>query len=65
MHVYTLSGSSLTEKKSFQAGKEVVTAEYSPDGAMLAIGSGRSVLLFDSASYQVRSGCCLLGGNDR
>lgn len=51
--MYTLKGDSLTEKKAFQAGKEVVTAEYSPDGATLAIGSGRSVLLFDSASYQV------------
>ena len=60
--MYTLNGSSLTEKKSFQAGKEVVTAEYSPDGAMLAIGSGRSVLLFDSASYQVRPGCWLALG---
>lgn len=51
--MYTLKDDSLTEKKTFQAGKEVVTAEYSPDGATLAIGSGRSVLLFDSASYQV------------
>lgn len=51
--MYTLKGDSLTEKTTFQAGKEVVTAEYSPDGATLAIGSGRSVLLFDSASYQV------------
>ena len=59
MHVYTLNGNSLTEKKAFQAGKEVVAAEYSPDGTTLAIGSGRSVLLFDSASYQVRPGCCL------
>jgi WD40 repeat protein len=52
VHVYTLNGNSLTEKKAFQAGKEVVAAEYSPDGTTLAIGSGRSVLLFDSASYQ-------------
>ncbi|CAI8058234.1 WD repeat-containing protein 1 [Geodia barretti] len=52
VHVYTLSGDSLTEKKSFQAGKEVVAAEFSPDGATLAISSGRSILLFDSASYQ-------------
>lgn len=51
--MYTLSGNSLTEKKSFQAGKEVVVAEFSPDGNTLAIGSGRSVLLFDSANYQV------------
>ena len=54
MHVYTLTGDSLTEKKSFQAGKEVVAAAYSPDGATLAISSGRSVLLYDSASYEVR-----------
>lgn len=54
MHVYTLTGDSLTEKKSFQAGKEVVAAAYSPDGAILAISSGRSVLLYDSASYEVR-----------
>lgn len=53
MHVYTVSGNSLTEKKSFQAGKEVVGAEYSPDGNTLAINSGRSILLFDTDNYQV------------
>ena len=53
MHVYTLSGGSLTEKKAFQAGKEVVAAEFSPDGATLAVSSGRSVLLFDTDTYQV------------
>jgi hypothetical protein len=52
VHVYTLSGDKLTEKKSFQAGKEVVAAEFSPDGATLAVSSGRSVFLYDSASYQ-------------
>ena len=53
VHVYTLSGDTLTEKKSFQAGQEVVAAEFSPDGATLAISSGRSVLLYDSTSYEV------------
>ena len=53
VHVYTLNGDTLTEKKAFQAGKEVVAAEFSPDGATLAVSSGRSVLLFDSASYEV------------
>ena len=51
--MYTLSGGSLSEKKAFQAGKEVVKAEFSPDGATLAVSSGRSVFLYDTASYQV------------
>ena len=51
--MYTLSGDALTEKKAFQAGKEVVVADFSPDGATLAIASARCILLFDSASYEV------------
>lgn len=53
VHVYTISGDSLSEKKSFQSGKEIVKAEFSPDGATLAICSGRSVYLYDSSSYEV------------
>ena len=60
VHIYTISGDSLSEKTTFQVQKEVVSLAYSPNGTSLALTSGRSVLLYDTSNYQVCM--CVCGG---
>lgn len=52
VHIYTVSGSNLSEKTKFSVAGEISTIAYSPDGESLAVSSDRTILIFDSASYQ-------------
>lgn len=52
VHVYTISGDTLKEKTTFQAGKEAVSLAYSHNGSFLAVASGRHVLVFNTTSYE-------------
>ena len=53
VYVYTLAGDSLSEKTSFSVSGEISAMAYSPDGESLAVTSDRTVMVYDSASYQV------------
>ena len=53
MYVYTVSGDSLTEKTKFRVTGEITVIKYSTDGQTVAVTSGKNIILFDSASYQV------------
>ena len=54
--MYTLAGDELSEKKSFKVSGEIAAMAYSPNGEDLAVTAGRSIVILDSASYQVREG---------
>ena len=53
MYVYTVNGDSLTEKTKFRVAGDITVIKYSGDGQTIAVASGKSIVLFDSASYQV------------
>ena len=61
MHVYSLNGDSLSEKKSFTVGDQVTTGAFSPDGGSLVISVGKHLVIYNAASYEVRDFAQRLG----
>ena len=53
VYVYTVSGDKLTEKTTITTANEITVVAYSPNGEELAVSSGRSIIIYDAASYQV------------
>ena len=52
VHIYKISGDTLTEGKIIQRKGEVLAVGYSPDGAWLASGdSNRQCIVYETGSY--------------
>ena len=61
MHVYTLSGTALTELKTLTHGGAVTDVGYSPDGTYFAAcDTYRKVILYDLPDYKVSRRTALL-----
>lgn len=54
VHIYTLSGDTLSEKKTFSTAGEISAMVYSPDAASLAVTSARSIVVYNTATYEVK-----------
>ncbi len=53
MYVYTVNGDTLSAKTTISVGEQITVIAYSPDGKSVAVTSGKSIVVFDAANYQV------------
>ena len=62
MYVYSVVGDKFTEKTKFRTSGEISAMAYSRDGQSLAVASGRSILVYSTANYEVCDGMeCVMG----